>query len=316
MAVVIPVLNRPRSVLEALDSVHAQSVLPEKIIVVDDGSTDATAAAVRAWITEHDRGGRAHLEQQPQRGVAVARNTGLALGGDQRYVAFLDSDDLWPGDFLERTVAALEEQPEAVAASCDRRRTSSRSGAEVIDTLSPFADSPTSWLFANGGGVLSCSLLRAQAVRALGGFQADLPTGQDSELLLRLSMQGRWCHAPGAPVTFRRDVARERGERGHIRHAYFDYKRTWALIHERFVTTHGGAAAMPDLWWRRELANRWTSAARQLLACGRPAEARTSYRRSLRHRFRVTTLWHLATSYIPRRTRKVAGLPSSRPKGW
>ena len=100
VSVIIPAFNRRSLLLQAISSVQAQTHRHTEIIVVDDGSTDGTAEAVRTLPGVRYR-------QQDRAGPAAARNRGLALAtGD--FVASLDSDDLWAPTFLERCLAALQ----------------------------------------------------------------------------------------------------------------------------------------------------------------------------------------------------------------
>jgi glycosyltransferase involved in cell wall biosynthesis len=105
VSVVIPTYDRGRVVGEAIDSALAQSHRHLEVIVVDDGSTDDTAARVGR---RRDR--RVRYLRRPHAGVSSARNAGIAAAtGD--LVAFLDSDDLWKPDKLEAEVAALARYP-------------------------------------------------------------------------------------------------------------------------------------------------------------------------------------------------------------
>src|SRR5215469_4492500 len=107
ISVVIPVYNRQQDVQRALASALRQTLAPAEIVVVDDGSTDASVAAVTALnesrirLVRHDR----------NRGAAAARNTGIAAArGD--WIALLDSDDEWDRDKLARQIAALTAAPD------------------------------------------------------------------------------------------------------------------------------------------------------------------------------------------------------------
>lgn len=97
ISVVIPTHNRSGFVVDAIDSVLAQSAPAFELIVIDDGSTDSTASDIR-----HRFEDRVRLLQQPALGVQVARNRGAAAASGE-WVAFLDDDDLWDQDFL-RTI--------------------------------------------------------------------------------------------------------------------------------------------------------------------------------------------------------------------
>lgn len=105
VSVIIPVFNGELYLAEALDSVFAQDYRPIEVIVVDDGSTDDTAAVARRY-------SHVYYLHQPNQGPPVARNTGLShCKGD--LIAFLDADDLWVPGKLSMQVAYLEFHPEA-----------------------------------------------------------------------------------------------------------------------------------------------------------------------------------------------------------
>ncbi|HXD88226.1 MAG TPA: glycosyltransferase [Urbifossiella sp.] len=104
LSVVIPVYNRERSVRATIDSVLACGVEAE-IVVVDDGSTDGTVAAVRSY------GARVKLLEQPNAGPAGARNNGFK-NSTGSIVAFLDSDDLWLPGVVAECLGFLRTHPE------------------------------------------------------------------------------------------------------------------------------------------------------------------------------------------------------------
>jgi glycosyltransferase involved in cell wall biosynthesis len=103
VSVILPVYNGERYVRAALESVFAQTYRPLEVIVVDDGSTDGTPAAVRAFPD-------ARYVRQPNRGPAAARNAALGLARGE-LVAFMDHDDLWTPDKLGVQVAHLAQHP-------------------------------------------------------------------------------------------------------------------------------------------------------------------------------------------------------------
>lgn len=115
ISVVIPVYNGERFLLEAISSVLAQTLLPDEIIVVDDGSTDATARIV------HDLSATATVsiryEYQANQGPAAARNTGIRIArGD--FLAFQDADDVWLPEKLAIQVGHLLRHPDCQYSVC------------------------------------------------------------------------------------------------------------------------------------------------------------------------------------------------------
>ncbi len=108
VSVVIPAYNASRFIRRTLDSVRNQTYSELEIIVVDDGSTDDTARLVADFARLDDR---LRLVSTENRGVAAARNTGIALSKGH-FVAFLDADDLWHPTKIEKQVSALARRSE------------------------------------------------------------------------------------------------------------------------------------------------------------------------------------------------------------
>jgi glycosyltransferase involved in cell wall biosynthesis len=106
ISVVIPTYNRAELLRRAVDSALAQTVAPLEILIVDDGSTDETAATCASW------GAPVRYIATPNGGVAKARNVGIGEArGD--WIALLDSDDEWVPAKLEAQCAALDAAPDA-----------------------------------------------------------------------------------------------------------------------------------------------------------------------------------------------------------
>jgi glycosyltransferase involved in cell wall biosynthesis len=101
---IVPVFNGERYLQQALDSVLEQTYTPLELIVSDDGSTDGTRAVVDAY------GDSVRYLHQPNGGHAAARNLGLSIAQGE-FVAFLDADDLWHPEKIERQVARLRGRP-------------------------------------------------------------------------------------------------------------------------------------------------------------------------------------------------------------
>lgn len=115
VSVVIPAYNAAAHLGECLDSVQAQEgKFTLEVIVVDDGSCDATAAVAR-------RQGGVRLVSQPNSGPSAARNAGIAVAQGE-FIAFLDADDLWPPGKLPSQLEALHRHPEAALVFGDCRQ--------------------------------------------------------------------------------------------------------------------------------------------------------------------------------------------------
>jgi glycosyltransferase involved in cell wall biosynthesis len=105
VSVIIPVFNREQFVGQAIESALKQTYPSVEIIVIDDGSTDNTAVVVNAF-----KGRLRHVHSE-NGGPAAARNRGLELAQGE-FIAFLDSDDLWPADKLKMQLQYLLAHPE------------------------------------------------------------------------------------------------------------------------------------------------------------------------------------------------------------
>lgn len=103
IAVIVPVWNGERFLSEAIASIRAQTLQPDKVLVVDDGSSDGTAA----WLAEQPD---LVVLSQPNRGTGAARNRAIKAS-ETPLLAFLDADDIWHPEYLEHQRDALTRAP-------------------------------------------------------------------------------------------------------------------------------------------------------------------------------------------------------------
>ncbi len=109
ISVVIPLYNKEKAIAATLQSVLAQTYTDYEVIVVDDGSTDASAEVVRSLMAKSNK---IRLIQKPNGGVCSARNRGI-IEAKGYYIALLDGDDLWKPTFLEEQVVLIHDFPKA-----------------------------------------------------------------------------------------------------------------------------------------------------------------------------------------------------------
>jgi glycosyltransferase involved in cell wall biosynthesis len=185
VAVVIPVRDRATMLADAIASVAAQTMGDHALVVVDDGSRDASAAVAAAALASARLPGR--VLRQPPRGVAAARNAGAAAL-DSRWVAFLDSDDLWLPRKLERQMAWLAAHPGYRLAQTEERwvdrgrHRNPRACHRKEERLFP-------------RGLERCLVSPSAVVIARdlwegsGGFDVSFPVCEDYELWLRLALR-------------------------------------------------------------------------------------------------------------------------------
>ncbi len=253
IGVVIPVYNRPRLVLDALDSVNRQTMKPAKVVVVDDGSEDDTRASVGEWIANHPELD-VELLALHHAGVSNARNGGIARLAGLPFLAIPDSDDLWPEDFLERSFERLNRCPEAVAVSSDRLYQSGDSSQ--LNSLSELSADPVLWMIRNGGALISCTLFRTRALLDAGPFPLHIRSGQDSYVFMRLARLGTWLHLLGSPVIYRPGGS-GLGEEQQLSRKFRDSRLRWAENYDDFVRQFPPASPALKTQWLKALAHRW-----------------------------------------------------------
>ncbi|MGA7577686.1 MAG: glycosyltransferase family 2 protein [Desulfobaccales bacterium] len=197
LSVIIPTYNRAALAPEAVASVLAQTWQDFEVLVVDDASTDGTAAALAAF------GSRIRLLRSSSRlGVAAARNLGICAARGQ-WLAFLDSDDLWRPEKLARQMAYLAAHPELVL--CQTEETWERRGLKVNQPLSHRKIG--GWIFfpslARCLVSPSAVVLKRTVFERHGGFDESLPAAEDYDLWLRLSWRYQIGLLPEALVVKR-----------------------------------------------------------------------------------------------------------------
>lgn len=114
ISIIVPVYNVEKYIEETMDCVRAQTYSDWELLLVEDGSTDKSAALIEAYM-QRTGDERIRLIRQPGNlGAAKARNRGL-LEAKGRYIAYLDSDDLWVPEKLERELKFMQEKKAAFA---------------------------------------------------------------------------------------------------------------------------------------------------------------------------------------------------------
>lgn len=183
VSVIVPAYRSAATVGRALASIAAQTTKPEETLVVDDGSDDGTFEAARE-MSRRMEGVELVVVRQANAGAGAARNRALA---EARYptVAFLDADDEWLPEKLERSLAELARDDRVLVAHDYLR---AADGTEMaVDCVRNFAaGDPFVSLYRRGYIATSTVVARKAAVDAAGGFDSGLATGQDFDLWLKM----------------------------------------------------------------------------------------------------------------------------------
>ena len=198
VSILMPMRNAAAFVAESVRSVLAERSLALELIVIDDGSTDGSAEAVRGVADE-----RVRIEPGPQRGIAPALNAALQLSRG-RYLHRCDSDDLIEPGYLAAQVAWLESHPE-FAAVCGtyrmvdahgrdlRRFHEGAVGAEITEELRRGVTRTH----------LGTWVLRGDVLRGLGGARDYFSGVEDIDIQLRVGTAGRVWFEPRCGYVYR-----------------------------------------------------------------------------------------------------------------
>jgi glycosyltransferase involved in cell wall biosynthesis len=183
ISVIIPTYNRKKFLQEAVDSVLAQSFGDFEVLVIDDGSGE-----VYPDIRGSGDPGKVKLFKRPHRGAAAARNFGGSKAKG-KYIAFLDSDDLWQRRKLEKQINYLKQNPQYKICYTDEKwirngqhlnqmKKHQKYNGRIFEKCLPLC-------------IISCSsiLLEKSVFEELGGFDESLPVCEDYDLWLRMSLK-------------------------------------------------------------------------------------------------------------------------------
>ncbi|RKH36670.1 glycosyltransferase family 2 protein [Corallococcus sicarius] len=287
-SVVIPTYNRAALLEETLASVFAQTLTDHEVIVVDDGSTDETLALLARY------GERIRVLRQSNAGQGVARNLGIREARGE-YVAFLDSDDLWPPWTLATFQQVIREQgaPSVVMGRAhsfqhSREVSDLESGAPRVQRFDDYLASADATFIRTACAVA----VRTEALRRVGGFSDKRISAEDYDLLYRLGIEPGFVYVE-SPVTL--------GYRQHAASSSRDFDRgyegtVFLLEQERRGSYPGGAARRRErlamlLFGLRHVTH-W------MLEHGRSRQALALYARGLRFH-RVLPRWRYLLGFPP-----------------
>ncbi|MCW5877454.1 MAG: glycosyltransferase [Anaerolineales bacterium] len=261
VSVVIPTRNRVAYILQALESVFAQTYSDYEIIVVDDGSQDETPETLQPLV----KAGKLRYITQPASGVSAARNRGVAEAAG-RYIAFLDSDDLFMPSKLEKQVALFERHPQLGFVHCwfskfddAGRDLGLRDTSRFDGQIYPFMLQEWDVLMA-----MPCMLMRKDALQAAGGFDTAMRWGEDLDLWRRMAKRH--------PVSLvREDLVGVRVHGSNI-----SAQRREAVSHfERYLNkAFADDPGLSTSFRRQTYARLYTSFARNLLGEGQAEDMR------------------------------------------
>lgn len=261
ISVIIPTYNRAAYLPDAIESVLAQTFRDVEIVVVDDGSTDDTQATLRAWVNA----GQIRYFYQENSGVSAARNRGIALAqGD--YIAFLDSDDLFDPQKLEKQVALLDADPEIGLVHNSFRRVDMAGTLLAERDTSKFDGMVYPEMLLNWSVLIppSCVMLRAAALTETGGFDETMRWGEDIDLWRRVARHYHFAAIADTLTIMRLHAENTSGAKADPR-AIADFERYLQKALD-------DDSALSPKFRRRAWAKLYSNAGHNILAAGTPEQ--------------------------------------------
>jgi len=199
-SVVIPLYNKAAFIRRSLDSVLLQTLEDYEIIVVDDGSTDGGPDLVAGYDNH-----RIKLVRQENRGVSATRNRGIGEASG-KWIAFLDADDAWKPNYLQKILMLTEKYPEA-GAYATAYEIIMHSGKVVYPKYKAIPPSPWQGLLSNyfhsalGAPPVwtSATTVPKHIINKVGGFHLGVPLGEDLDMWGRIALR--------YPIAFCNEIA-------------------------------------------------------------------------------------------------------------
>lgn len=194
VSIVLPTYNRSVTLSRAIDSILQQTYTDFELIIVDDGSTDATKSKVEEYSDA-----RIRYVYQDNAGASVARNTGIQLARAP-YIAFQDSDDEWLLNKLSEQMKVLKTHSSArVVIYTDMLRINANGSAWVLpapDVVRGRLINSRTADYQTFGVGLQTSIIPRDALSLIGGFDPNLPRFIDLDLFSRLAFDNDFYHLP------------------------------------------------------------------------------------------------------------------------
>lgn len=298
VSVVIPVYNAESHIDSVIADVLAQTYRPLEVVIVDDGSTDGTAEIARRY-----EGIRYY--RQDNAGPSAARNAGVALAAGE-FIAFLDSDDLWTADKLERQMQLFAEHPELGVVICDSEMRRIRPDGTRVFSLfqSKGMDRGffgSDWEVVGAAGKLlrdnfitTPSLVARTSLLLRFPFNTARRHVEDLELWLKLAINARLGYVPEVCVTVLDHGDGLSSQQREMLAASIE-------VFEAFVAEHGDRLDIPPDDLRRLARERMLWSGYGLVRLGDVSAARACYRRALRWGFDFRIVFHYLMSWLPQK---------------
>lgn len=253
ISIIIPTYNRSALIKETVNSVLGQTSSDFEILVIDDGSTDNTKQVINEI-----KDNRIKYFHKNNGGVSSARNLGIKNAQGQ-FICFLDSDDLWPSNFLQTMIKNLQANQEYGASYCMRTLLLADGTTQPSYQKEFFCSGQvTAKLFEKTFIQTSAICFRKKVLDGL-FFDESLTNGEDVDFWLRISARTKFLFVPDVQIKYRQQPA-------SAEIPVFGIKNCSRVrVLERFYFKLGGDKYVPRRTAMRKLSNAWRSVAKKAI---------------------------------------------------
>lgn len=198
VSVVMPTFNRREFIGYAVDSVLNQTWRKLELIVVDDGSTDDTGQFLGMYAADI----RFKYIYQNNQGQSIARNRGIKESGGE-FIAFLDSDNIWYLDKLEKQISIVERNSSYDIFYGDGVHIDVNGNVLSRNNIKRYSGTITKYLLRDNCVSMNSTIVRKACIDDLGGFVDDDKVAEDYELWLRLSTKYKFLYTSDYYMEYR-----------------------------------------------------------------------------------------------------------------
>lgn len=268
ISVVIPTYNRADLILEAVESVLAQTYPVLETIVVDDGSTDDTRQRLATWVKQ----GKLRYIHQAKVGVSAARNRGVQEAKGE-LIAFLDSDDLFVPDKLEQQMAVFARDPDLGFVHCGFSKFDEHGQDLGYRDTSRYQGWIYPWMLLEWSTLMAmpCMLVRKDVFNEVGGFDEGMTWAEDLDLWRRIGQRYRVGVVPRSLVKVR----------VHSTSTTFSKAASVDGFHRYLEKAFADDPKLDTAFRNQAYARMYTNVARNLLGAGGRGEMQLARRHSL-----------------------------------
>lgn len=191
VSVITPTYNRADFIGEAVESVLSQTYPNFEFLIVDDGSEDNTAAVLEPYLADR----RVKLFRQDNQGQSIARNLALAEATGE-FICFLDSDNYWPLDKLEKQVRVFEQHPDTDVLYGDNVIINELGQEISRKNMSRYSGRIARHMIKDNCVAMNTTMTRRHCFNQMGGMSGKRRVADDYDLWLRFSAQFLFRYEP------------------------------------------------------------------------------------------------------------------------